>query len=344
MQDVSIWFSELPTAWWHVKAPPPVCVAAYYTGLLLVVSGTLRRTPKWAVPALVVLPLVAALDWRREHHRTQLTVLPLKGGHAVCLELAGGETWLIDPGNEGSYDFRVRPFLQSRGINRLDHLVLTHGDLRHIGGAARLIADFAPRRVHAGPLLHRSTAYRQLLASLEDSGQPAGIVANGTVLPPWTVVHPDAGDRFQRADTGPLVLAGELAGRRILLAPDLDREGQLLLAERHSELRADLLITSPGTDGDPARAELLQLLRPDWLIVADATHPATERVRPVIRQRLRDRVKEVSFTSDTGTLQIREDREGFAVWRAADEPRSVPGDPAQSQQGRFVDGTSPVPR
>ena len=50
--------------------------------------------------------------------------------------------WLFDPGGERDFKRVVRSYLRSRGVNRLDGLVLTHGDATHIGGADAVMQAF----------------------------------------------------------------------------------------------------------------------------------------------------------------------------------------------------------
>jgi len=50
---------------------------------------------------------------------------------------------LVDCGSESDAGFAVKPFLAAQGVNRLPCLLLTDGDLRHVGGTALITNDFS---------------------------------------------------------------------------------------------------------------------------------------------------------------------------------------------------------
>src|SRR6184192_33617 len=64
----------------------------------------------------------------------KITVLDLGAGAAVHLRTRSGD-WLFDCGSDRTYKRVVREYLHAAGVNRLDGLLLTHGDSLHIGGA-----------------------------------------------------------------------------------------------------------------------------------------------------------------------------------------------------------------
>ena len=76
----------------------------------------------------------------------RITVLDLNPGQAIVIQTRHS-AWLVDCGNSSTYFYTVRPFLESRGINRLDGLILTQGAAASIGAARNVIDDFAPREI-----------------------------------------------------------------------------------------------------------------------------------------------------------------------------------------------------
>ncbi|MEO7725099.1 MAG: ComEC/Rec2 family competence protein, partial [Chthoniobacterales bacterium] len=78
--------------------------------------------------------------------RAELTILDAGAGGAAHLR-TGGADWLFDAGSMRDYERFLRDYLHSRGIDRLDGLVLSHGDSLHIGGADFVLDEFRPRRV-----------------------------------------------------------------------------------------------------------------------------------------------------------------------------------------------------
>ena len=64
-------------------------------------------------------------------------------GDGIFIQGPAGGTYLIDGGSSdikkvGQY--RIEPFLKSRGVGRLDYVLISHGDSDHMNGVKDLIA------------------------------------------------------------------------------------------------------------------------------------------------------------------------------------------------------------
>ena len=111
----------------------------------------------------------------------EFTVLDLDAGGATHIR-AGGRDWLFDCGHSARYPQVVLPYLRSRGVNRLDGLLLTHGDVQHIGAAPLLVSDFAPREIVDAPLKDRSSARRALHCDLAAKRLGKSVCRQGDVI------------------------------------------------------------------------------------------------------------------------------------------------------------------
>lgn len=86
-----------------------------------------------------------------------MTILNVDQGDCIFLSLKQNkESILIDTGGTFSYDQkktydytskRIIPYLKSRGIRRLNTLILTHGDYDHMGEAINLVENFKVEKV-----------------------------------------------------------------------------------------------------------------------------------------------------------------------------------------------------
>ena len=95
---------------------------------------------------------ILLLIWRLIYHpappELRVTFLDVGQGDAAVIETPGGRTVLMDTGGrdiEGDNDEgrrTVAPFLRSRGVNRIDAMLLSHPHADHIGGAATLLNRF----------------------------------------------------------------------------------------------------------------------------------------------------------------------------------------------------------
>jgi len=72
-----------------------------------------------------------------------LSILPVNGGTTIyCDSLGSQNDLLIDVGSSNSVQFITKPFLRAQGVNRVPRLLLTHGDLHHIGGTEPFLQIF----------------------------------------------------------------------------------------------------------------------------------------------------------------------------------------------------------
>jgi competence protein ComEC len=114
--------------------------------LALVLVGCVGGTPgEGATPASTPSPTDTPVETTASGTDTPangtLVVHFINVGQSVSTLVVapGGETMLVDTGHyhdDGEY---VLDYLQEHGIERIDHLVVSHGDADHIGGNAAVI-------------------------------------------------------------------------------------------------------------------------------------------------------------------------------------------------------------
>jgi ComEC/Rec2-related protein len=141
MTDVSEWFTRIPGSYFYVAEPSWLTIGIYYSVLIVISSGCLKTSRRKIATTAVLILIAAGYFFRREISRaeTDLTVLPLDGGHAVFVDADGRKNdWLIDCGDENAVNFTLKDFLRAQGVNHIPRLVLTEGDALNTGGAELL--------------------------------------------------------------------------------------------------------------------------------------------------------------------------------------------------------------
>src|SRR5208282_4456369 len=115
----------------------------------------------WSSAILILIAAGCFWHWEKSRDETELTVLPLNGGHAVFVDAAGRRNdWLVDCGDESAVEFTLKPFLRAQGVNKIPRLVLTEGDALDTGGAESLDQLFGVGELWTSNVKFRSTAYR----------------------------------------------------------------------------------------------------------------------------------------------------------------------------------------
>ncbi len=240
----------------------------------------------------------------------EINALDLRSGAAVHLR-ANGRDWLVDAGPARDYERVVYPYLRARGVNRLDGLVLTHGDAAHIGGAGLLLADFEPKQLMDTAAADRSLLHRKFLELLRTQKRAPRFCRAGDEFKisrtiTLRVLFPPENFQGDRADDQALIIEVLVAGRRrVLLMSDSGEATENFLLQNHSDLRSDLLIKGQhhtGVSGTPA---FLDCVRPQAIIATSRDFPDSERLKPEWIDEVRVRGIQLLRQDESGAVQVR---------------------------------------
>jgi competence protein ComEC len=261
----------MPYGYGYCAGPPAWWLLGFYGALgVLAVAPRLRPRLAWQASALCLWTAagVAAPAWNRPAE-DQLRCTFLGMGHGLCavLELPGGETILYDAGNLGSPDLASRTvasYLWSRGIDRIDAVILSHADIDHYNGIPGLARRFPIGVAYVSPMMFdpiatdgRLTAPNYLREVLQNDGVPMREIWMGDRLRTADprvaigVLHPPREGVFGRDNANSLLVLVEYQGTRILLTGDLESPGiervmadppadcDILLAPHHGSANSD---------------------------------------------------------------------------------------------------------
>ncbi|MEI6035379.1 MAG: ComEC/Rec2 family competence protein [Verrucomicrobiae bacterium] len=234
-----------------------------------------------------------------------ITVFDFEAGAAAAAE-CGGKIWLLDCGPARALGGVLVPWLHSRGRESPDGLVISHGDARHIGGAAGLAGIAVPPMVVDSVLADRSPSRRRLHRRLEDLGLPKSLCRAGDILQisqgvSLHVLFPPSGITKSEADDKVLVVRLDAGGSRILFLSDAGPSVQSWLIEQvGDQLPADILVSGHHRSGIPVSAEFLDAVHPSALVATAANYPAGESPEPGW----------VSLVEDRGIRLLRQDVTG----------------------------------
>jgi competence protein ComEC len=223
------------THWWTCGIGPGWLIAGYFAIALYVALPRWRPQPRLFWPALMIW-FTAGANWpeARPADRLECTALSVGHGCAVVLELPGGQTVLYDAGQLGTPARGARTiagFLWSRGISRIDTVIISHADVDHYNALPELLERFPVGAVYVSPVMfgQRTAALHALKQAIEDSGTELRLLSAGDELDAGDcqlrVLYPPATGIQGSDNANSLVVAVEYAGRRVLLPGDLDSPG-----------------------------------------------------------------------------------------------------------------------
>ena len=266
----------------------------------------------------------------------ELTALDLGAGGALHLRAADAD-WLIDCGSARDFPRLTRSYLRSRGINRLDGVLLTHGDASHLGAAAAVQRAFRPRlwldnlapdrsRVHRDfrDYLQEQQIQPRLLAAPEEWQLSANVCAR--------ILYPPRGLQTSSADDQALVVQLEVAERwRILIVSDSGALTERALLDSGVDLASDVLIKGQHHSGISGSAEFLDRVRPRMIVASSPEFPEHERVKEEWAAEVNARGIKLFRQDETGAVALEFHR---GRWEAKPFLRG--------KQGRVVDYGPPV--
>jgi competence protein ComEC len=228
---------RLPGGHWYVGDVPSWWLAVFYLAVFaLLTLGPLRSRWRWALPAGAAWLGVGLLAGSSGPARQELRVTFLAVGHGGCtvLELPDGRAVLYDAGSLAGPDVarrQVAPFLWSRGIRRLDEVILSHADLDHFNGLPPLLDLFAVGQVTLTPSFanKETPGVRLVLNVLARRGVATRVVQAGDRLQTddveMLVLHPPPVGPDGNENARSLVLLVRHAGHSLLLTGDLEGTG-----------------------------------------------------------------------------------------------------------------------
>jgi len=312
-------FADLPWAVWSAPAPPAWAAA-------LAVSGGLwlaLRLP-WAM-RLLALPLVLpVLLWhtpRPAPGEFELLALDVGQGNAVLVRTAA-HALLYDAGprysREADAGHRViTPLLRALG-ERIDVLMLSHGDADHVGGAAAVLAQQPQAR------LHSSIAPDHPLAALRAvqpcrSGQRW--TWDGVV---FELLHPHESqppqDRAANAYSCVLrIRAG--SGRSALLTGDIEQAQEERLLALGLQGPLDWMLVPHHGSKTSSTERFLDALQPGLAVVQAGYANRFGHPAPLVTERYRARAIQSVNTAECGALRWASERPRDWTCERARAPR-----------------------
>jgi competence protein ComEC len=290
--------------WLTQRVPPPglTLIVFYYVALSVALVSSKRRVRTVAVVTfLAALAMMAGV-----HPRGAGTSPPVPGLRLTIFDVGQAEALLVESGSAtiqvdaggapfggGDFDIGARvlaPALWARGIRRIDTLLTTHGDPDHVGGAERLIDDFAPADLWEGIEVPRHAPTRLLRAAASAAGarlerRRAGeSFAWGTAR--VRVLHPPEPDwerpRIRNDDSVVLeVVIGDVA---LLLTGDISADVERQIAPMLTPSRIRILKVAHHGSRTSTSQALLDAWRPQIALISAGRgntfgHPAPEVLR-----------------------------------------------------------------
>ncbi|WNO83343.1 DNA internalization-related competence protein ComEC/Rec2 [Streptococcus suis] len=320
MEKIIVWVADLGLRPWILGKPSELVLLLLLVSLFLLYD--FHRRKKW----LLGLSLVLALLFFITKHplENEVTVLDIGQGDSIFLRDMRGRTVLIDVG--GRVDFAAKeawqersrqanaertliPYLHSRGVDRIDSLVLTHTDTDHVGDVLEVAKQVQIGRIVVSP---GSLTVPDFVATLKKINVPVHVVKVGDRLPIFDsyleVLYPDGTGDGGNNDS--IVLYGRLLKTNFLFTGDLE-QGELDLIETYSNLPVDVLKAGHHGSKGSSYPEFLDHIEAKIALVSAGENNRYKHPHQETLDRFDSRNIQVYRTDQQGAIRFR----GWKEWK-----------------------------
>lgn len=256
----------------------------------------------------------------------EITMLDVGQGESIFLRDVTGKTILIDVGGKAESDKKIEkwqekattsnaqrtliPYLKSRGVDKIDQLVLTNTDKEHVGDLLEVTKAF-----HVGEILvsKGSLTQKEFVAELEASQTEVRSVAAGENLPIFgsylEVLSPrKIGDR-NRDDS--LVLYGKLLDKHFLFTGNLKEKGEKDLLKQYPDLEVDVLKASQHGAKTSSNPAFIEKIKPEITLISVGKNNRAKLPHQETLTRMESIKSKIYRTDQQGAIRFK----GWNSWR-----------------------------
>jgi competence protein ComEC len=308
--------ASLPWASVWTTRPTVVAAMAGITGATMLarhprVGARARRgmVALYALTGAVGWPVLLSLQGRGS---AEVLMIDVGQGDAIALRSPGGRWVLVDTGPAadvgGEAGHPVVRALRSRGVTRLDALILTHPDLDHVGGAAAVLRSLDVGVVYDPGLAAGKQAFLEALDAAAGRDVPWLAARAGGLIQldelQLRVLHPPDGILSGgESNASSVVLLASFGAFDVLLTGDAYKEVDRLLAP---DLPAPLEVLKVGHHGSDTSTDplLLDAVRPEVALVSVGRYNRYGHPAPEVLERLRSSGSRIRRTDVDGSISV----------------------------------------
>ena len=256
----------------------------------------------------------------------EITMLDVGQGESIFLRDVTGKTILIDVGGKAESDKKIQawqqksttsnaqrtliPYLKSRGVDKIDQLILTNTDKEHVGDLLEVTKAF-----HVGEILvsKGSLTQKEFVAELEASQTKVRSVTAGDNFPIFggylEVLSPGKIGDGKRDNS--LVLYGKLLDKHFLFTGNLKEEGEKELLKQYPNLEVGVLKVGQHGSNASSNPVFLEKLDPELSLISVGKNNRAKLPHQETLTRLEAIKSKIYRTDQNGAIRFK----GWNSWR-----------------------------
>lgn len=307
---------KLPYAVWTQHGPPVWTIVVGFSGALWMLAP--RGFPMRWLGILLLLPMFLIAPARSVNGSARIIVFDVGQGLAVAVQTEK-HALLYDtgPAFSGEADSGNRillPALRGMGIAQLDVLVLSHGDMDHIGGTESVLRGLPVTNVISS--LPNTYPKLQLAAHKEACSDGQSWQWDGVR---FDMLHPAAGDTpatLQHNNERSCVLRVGTGQHSVLLTGDIEELAESRLIGLHAQDLSSTLLVVPhhGSKSSSSQA-FVNAVHPHYAIFTAGYLNRFGHPQQDVVERYRKAGSEMLRSDEDGAISIAMDAEDFRIDR-----------------------------
>lgn len=196
------------------------------------------------------------------------------------------------------------PFLRKQGVDKIDSLVISHGDNDHIGGAESLLAGIETEQVLTS-VPQQLSSHSPIACAAAQSWDWDGVI--------FTVLSPRP-PGFVSENDNSCVLKIQSEKNSVLLTGDIEAAAESWLVGVYGEqLKADVLIAAHHGSKTSSTLTFLQTVQPDYVLIPAGYRNQFGFPHQSVLKRYQDIKAKWLNVSDQGAIFVEADKESLAV-------------------------------
>ena len=271
--------------------------------------------------------LIVGLFFLTKHPlENEITMMDVGQGESIFLRDVTGKTILIDVGGKAESDKKIEkwqekattsnaqrsliPYFKSRGVAKIDQLILTNTDKEHVGDLLDVTKAF-----HVGEILvsKGSLKQKEFVAELQATQTKVRSVSTGENLPIFgsqlEVLSPRKIGDGGHEDS--LVLYGKLLDKHFLFTGNLEEKGEKDMLKQYPDLEVDVLKASQHGSKKSSSSAFLGQFKPEMTLISVGKNNRTKLPHQETLTRLEDINSKVYRTDQQGSIRFK----GWNSWK-----------------------------
>ena len=292
---------------------------AFYAvlGILLILMKKQKKRKGFAFLGCVMLAFVL----HNTVHGLEMDVLDVGQGAGIYLHTESGTNYFFDGGSTDVSkvgEYRMLPFLKSKGISHIDYWFVSHTDTDHISGCMEVLqSGYEVRHLVFSKYIVKDEIYEKLKYLAEGCKTEIIFLDCGETLfdgnASFECVFPDKKYKSEDKNALSLVIRYEDADFSGIFAGDISSEEEAYMQKNGYVQKTTFYMAAHHGSQYSNSAAFLQALSPEISVISCGEnnrygHPGAEAV-----EHIRNAGSSIYYTAKNGRIRIKAEKDGISA-------------------------------